>query len=270
MNQFNTDQNKGLIWGLMERAGKFNQLPRNMDIKPIFEKHIQEIEVKGNINSSLVDLNKQFMSSFLGDISRFNSPDAIKKNQVTQFNNNLQQMENSFKDSMAQPTPPSVDFSDKGDAPITDIDDLLAKQMEKRKLDVPKIETQDTAAVQDWLNGSSNALPNIVAPPVSNSNEVNHGRNISIGETLDSSTLQNQVIEIGKKREPEKKVRWQDTSQTTNNKPALPSLPSIPTLTTDVKPQMNLDSKTLNDALLKILKNQEYIINAIHDLQDRI
>ena len=269
MNQFNTDQNKGLIWGLMERAGKFNQLPRNMDIKPIFEKHIQEIEVRGNINASLVELNKQFMSSFLGDISRFNSPDTIKKNPVTQFNNNLQERENSFKESMTQQLPPSIDFSDKEEGPISDIDNLLAKQMEKRKLDVPKIENQDSAAVQDWLNGSSNALPNIIAPPVSNSNEVTQNRNISIGETLDNSTIQNQVIDIDKKREPEKKVRWQDTTSS-NNKPPLPSLPSIPTLTTDVKPQTNSDLKTLNEAVLKILKNQEYIINAIHDLQDRI
>ena len=122
--------------------------------------------------------------------------------------------------------------------------------------------------VQDWLNGSSNALPNIIAPPVSNSNEVTQNRNISIGETLDNSTIQNQVIDIDK-REPEKKVRWQDTTPS-NNKPPLPSLPSIPTLTTDVKPQTNSDLKTLNEAVLKILKNQEYIINAIHDLQDRI
>ena len=42
MNQFNTDQNKGLIWGLMERAGKFNQLQEiwilNLYLKNIFKK----------------------------------------------------------------------------------------------------------------------------------------------------------------------------------------------------------------------------------------
>ena len=30
------------------------------------------------------------------------------------------------------------------------------------------------------------------------------------------------------------------------------------------------DNTDIRDAIVKILKNQEYIINAIHDLQDRI
>ena len=99
MNQFNTDKNKGMLWNLMQNNGKFNQLPPKMDIKPIFEKHIQEIEVKGNINTSLVELNKQFISSFLGDINRFNNPESIRKNKTEMFNNNLQERENSFKQS---------------------------------------------------------------------------------------------------------------------------------------------------------------------------
>lgn len=267
MNQFNTDKNKGMLWNLMQNNGKFNQLPPKMDIKPIFEKHIQEIEVKGNINTSLVELNKQFISSFLGDINRFNNPESIRKNQTEMFNNNLQERENSFKQSMAQPLPPSVDFSDKEDTPISDIDSLLAKQMEKRKLDVPKLENQDTAAVQDWLNGSSNSMPNIVAPPIGDNS---FGKNISIGETITNTDVQNEIIEIGKKRENvviEKKVKWDDEVK--------PKLPDISELTkSNVESNSNISNskelKTINEALIKVLKNQEYIINSIHDLQDRI
>ena len=92
MNQFNTDQNKGLLWNLLVNNGKFNQLPPKMDIKPILENHIQEIEVQGDINAPLVKLNKLFISSFLSDINRFNNPESIKKSQTENFNNNL----NSF------------------------------------------------------------------------------------------------------------------------------------------------------------------------------
>jgi len=266
MNQFNTDQNKGLLWNLLVNNGKFNQLPPKMDIKPIFENHIQEIEVQGDINAPLVKLNKLFISSFLNDINRFNNPESIKKSQTENFNNNLQQRENSFKDSMVQPTPPSIDFCDKEDVPIGDIDNLLAKQMEKRKLDLPKIENQDTTAVQDWLNGGTNSMPNIVAPPIG---ENTFGKNISIGETITNSEVQNEVIDIGKKRENvviEKKVKWDDEVK--------PKLPDISELT---KPggdsNSNITSskelKTINEALIKVLKNQDYIINAIHDIQDR-
>lgn len=265
MNQFNTDTNKGMLWTLMLNNGKFNQLPPKMDIKPIFEKHIQEIEVKGDINAPLVNLNKLFISSFLGDINRFNNPTMIKKSQTDTFNNNLQKREDSFKQSMTQPSPPNVDFSDKEDAPIGDIDNLLAKQMEKRNLDVPKLENQDTAAVQDWLNGSTNSMPNIVAPPLTDNT---FGKNISIGETITNSEVQNEIIEIGKKRENvviEKKVKWDDEF-----KPKLQDISVLTKTSGDSNISSSKELKTINEALIKVLKNQDYIMNAIHDLQDRI
>ena len=248
MNQFNTQQNKGMLWNILRNGGKFEKLPANFDTQRVFEKHIAQIETKCDINSKLIDLNKQFISSFVNDVSRFESPDVLKKNKVEQFNNSLKQQEDSFNSAMARPIPKTVDFTDKEDEPITNIDDLIAEQMEKRKLDIPKADATDKAAVQDWLNGTSNALP------IDN----NTGRNIKIGETVDNSSIENVVIDIKHpKPKQEKKVTWQD------NKPSLPNLSEL------VKPQISED-KTIHEALLKILKNQEYMINAIHDLQDRI
>lgn len=250
MNQFNTQENKGMLWGILQNAGKFNKLPANFDTQRVFEKHIAQIETKCEINSKLIDLNKQFISAFVNDVSRFESPDVIKKNKVEQFNNSLKQQEDSFNSAMARPMPKTVDFSDKEDEPITNIDDLIAQQLEKRKLDIPKADGNDKAAVQDWLNGTSNAVP------IDN----NINRNIKIGETIDNTNIENVVIDINKNKQttkPEKKVTWQDS------KPPLPNLSSVNTEETKL-------DKTIHEALLKILKNQDYIINAIHDLQDRI
>ena len=249
MNQFNTQENKGMLWGILQNAGKFNKLPANFDTQRVFEKHIAQIETKCELNSKLIDLNKQFISAFVNDVSRFESPDVIKKNKVEQFNNSLKQQEDSFNSAMARPMPKTVDFSDKEDEPITNIDDLIAQQLEKRKLDIPKADGNDKAAVQDWLNGTSNAVP---------IDNTNNSRNIKIGETIDNTNIENVVIDINKQTtKPEKKVTWQDS------KPPLPNLSSVNT------EQTKLD-KTIHEALLKILKNQDYMINAIHDLQDRI
>lgn len=246
MNQFNTQENKGMLWSILQNAGKFNKLPANFDTQRVFEKHIAQIETKCEINSKLIDLNKQFISAFVNDVSRFESPDVIKKNKVEQFNNSLKQQEDSFNSAMARPMPKTVDFSDKEDEPITNIDDLIAQQLEKRKLDIPKADGNDKAAVQDWLNGTSNAVP------------IDNSRNIKIGETIENTNIENVVIDINKQTtKPEKKVTWQDS------KPPLPNLSSV---NTDETKQ----DKTIHDALLKILKNQDYMINAIHDLQDRI
>ena len=251
MNQFNTKENKAMLWTILQNGGKFQKLPANFDTQRVFEKHISQIETKCEINSKLIDLNKQFISAFVNDVSRFESPDVIK-NKVEQFNYSLKQQEDSFNNAMARPIPKTVDFTDKEDEPITNIDDLIAEQLEKRKLDIPKTDGSDKAAVQDWLNGTSNALP------IDNKN----GRNIKIGETVDNINIENEVIDIKQtNKKPvtkqEKKVTWQD------------SKPPLPSLNESNNQESKLD-KTIHEALLKILKNQEYMINAIHDLQDRI
>ena len=164
---------------------------------------------------------------------------------MEQFNNSLKQQEDSFNSAMVRPMPKTVDFSDKEDEPITNIDDLIAQQLEKRKLDIPKADGNDKAAVQDWLNGTSNAVP------------IDNSRNIKIGETIENTNIENVVIDINKQTTKPEKVTWQDS------KPPLPNLSSV---NTDETKQ----DKTIHEALLKILKNQDYMINAIHDLQDRI
>ena len=76
----------------------------------MFEKHVAQIETKCHIESKLIDLNKQFIAAFVNDVSRFESPDVLKKNKVEQFNNNLKQQEDSFNSAMARPMPQTVDF----------------------------------------------------------------------------------------------------------------------------------------------------------------
>ena len=251
MNQFNTQQNKGLLWNILQNGGKFNNLPSNFDVKTVFENHIRDVSSRARQNTKLIDLNKHFISSFVTDISRFESPDIIKKNRADNFNNNLKQQEDNFNSAMARPMPKTVDFSDKEDEPITDIESLIAKQLEKRNLDIPSIDNNDTAAVQDWLNGNSNSIPG-----------GQNNKNIKIGEELEN--IENSIIDLNTKkptRKSEKRVTWNDEKKESN----LPDLTSL-----NKEDAAVIQDKTIHDALLKILKNQDYIINAIHDLQDRI
>ena len=37
MNQFNTQENKGMLWSILQNAGKFNKLPANFDTQRVFE-----------------------------------------------------------------------------------------------------------------------------------------------------------------------------------------------------------------------------------------
>jgi hypothetical protein len=242
MNVFNTDNNKGMLWSLMDKQNKFNGVPSHVNIGEIFESHVKKTEIKCKGNESLVNMNKLFLASLLEDISIYTSPSLLKKNKTESFNNTLQEKEQSFKDMMKVPAPATVDFGDKnGDEPIGNIDELLSKQLEKRNLDTPSYNNIDETSVKEWLTGESSNLP-----PTQPKNKDAH---IKIGELVN----QNVVLDITPIK---KNVKWAE--ETNDIDPPI------------VGSEINENDIDMRTAIIKILKNQEYIINAIHDLQDRV
>jgi hypothetical protein len=260
MNEFNSDNNKAMLWTLMDKQGKFNNIPANINISTLFESSIKQIEIKCTGKESLVNMNKSFLSAMIKSLSIYTSPSVLKKNKTEMFNNSLQEKEQSFKDMMKVPAPATVDFRD-ADEPIANIDDLLSKQLEKRNLDMPSYGNIDETSVKEWLTGESSNLPP--------SKPKNPDVHIKIGELVN----QNSVLDIT----PIKKtVQWSDNNNSKNSTSDI--MPSIST-SDDIISEVDNSSEAIgseipndNDvrtSLLKILKNQEYIINAIHDLQDR-
>lgn len=251
MNVFNTDKNKSMLWSILDKQGKFNHVPQNVNIVKIFESTIKQTEIQCNGNETLVNMNKSFLSGMIKELSIYISPSVLKKNKTEMFNNSLQEKEQSFKDMMKVPTPATVDFSDgKGDEPIGNIDELLSKQLEKRNLDMPTYNNIDENSVKEWLTGESSTLP----PPKPKNTEAH----IKIGELVN----QNNVLDIT----PIKKtVKWSD--ENTQDISVINDKKNNATEITDKSDEDDIDVRT---ALVKVLKNQEYIINAIHDLQDRI
>ena len=246
MNVFNKDANKAMLWSLLDKQGKFNTIPVSFNINELFEKNIKNTQQQCSGNEKLVNINKAFIAAILQDLSIFTAPSLIKKNKTETFNNNLQEKEQSFKDMMKVPAPTTVDFSDKnGDGPIQNIDDLLSKQLEKRNLDTSTFNNNvDETSVKEWLTGESSSLP-----PQAPKNKEAH---IKIGELV----AENVIVT------PIKTVRF---SSDETVMPDIAEPTSIVTATAVIA-----DDDDVRTAVMKILKNQEYIINAIHDLQDRI
>ena len=85
--------------------------------------------------------------------------------------------------------------------------------------------------------------------------------NITIGNTIDSP--ENTIIDLNNLNKDKKKSVWEDSV-------AKVTLPNINDMLSSVQDTKSIDTKSIEVALIKILKNQEYMINAIHDLQDRI
>ena len=242
MNVFNTDNNKGMLWSLMEKQGKFSTVPSNINIGDLFESNVKNTEIKCKGNESLVNMNKSFLGAMMKDLSIYTAPSLLKKNKTELFNNTLMEKEKSFKDMMQVPAPATLDFSDgKGDGPIGNIDELLSKQLDKRNLDMPAYNNMDETVVKEWLTGESSNLPT----------SKNKEAHIKIGELVNH----NISLDIT----PSKKtVKWSDDNSSENNTIPETDFPS------------DINNVDLRGSILKILKNQDYIINAIHDLQDRI
>jgi hypothetical protein len=268
MNEFNTNKNKELLWNLLNTSGKFTNLPTQLNVKDIFENHVSKVEIASPANISLVDLNKRFLGSVLSELNRYKSPDVLRKQSSDKFTSSLKSAEDSFRNSMSAPAPPQIDFTDKSvdvEQPIDDMDSLLAQQLEKRQFDIPTINNTDQSAVQDWINGASNKMP-----LGDDSQNGTVSKNIKIGDNINGGEIQNSIIEITPSKNPavvadsrgvsSKRVSWED------EKPTRQPLPNLAEITGD----NTVNKSSIEEALLKILKNQDYIINAIHDLQDRI
>jgi len=270
MNEFNTNKNKEMLWNLLLKQGKFNNLPADYNPQQLFEKHISQVEIKSGMNTPLVNLNKSFLSSFLGEINMYTTnPQDIKKQQADRFNSILKEKQDSFDDAMKLKTPEAIDFSDKNeDTPIGDIERLIEEQRAKRNLEIPKAPQTDERSVQDWLSGNSSTAP-IPIGDMNNGGELNAGgdtksKNITIGDTV--SNPQNTIIHLQPPvKEVKKSVKWEDSVAK-----AAPPLPSVNDMLSNVQETKPINTKSIEAALIKILKNQEYMINAIHDLQDRI
>ena len=90
--------------------------------------------------------------------------------------------------------------------------------------------------------------------------------NITIGDTIIIHKILLSIRSVknnNNEKPPNKKnVKWQDS---VSKQP----LPNINDMMSGSQKQ-NSSNKNIEAALLKILKNQEYMINAINDLQDRI
>ena len=49
MNEFNTNKNKEMLWNLLLKQGKFNNLPADYNPQQLFEKHISQVEIKSGM-----------------------------------------------------------------------------------------------------------------------------------------------------------------------------------------------------------------------------
>ena len=154
--EFNSNNNKGLIWGLLQESNIFQgiddkQFPK---IKAILEDTINNIEATQSTND-LMTKNKMAMEELIfkinteknrkvksSKVQMIYTSDDLSKQREDNFNSKLKQQQDNLNTYINPKTPEEPKFKDDGDKPIGgDMDRLIAERMasRERELDIPQI-----------------------------------------------------------------------------------------------------------------------------------
>ena len=170
--EFNSNDNKGLIWGLLQESNIFQGIDDKQfsKIQGILEETINYIETS-KPTSDLMTKNKMAMEELIYKINtEKNKPvktskvqmiytsDDLSKQREDNFNNKLKQQQDNLNTYINPKVPEEPKFKDDGDKPIgDDMDRLIAERManRERELDVPQISKE----AEEWINNSKEVKP---------------------------------------------------------------------------------------------------------------
>ena len=148
MAGFSENSNKSMIWDMLVENGTFNKLTNEQkpEITARFDKIVQEIN-SSEPNETLINKNKSLILKITEVANTiFNSSQTTKHVPITsseimnirqeQFTDSLKSKQNEFDTFMKRETPSDIDFSDKLDEPIGNLDSMMSQAMATREIDM--------------------------------------------------------------------------------------------------------------------------------------
>jgi hypothetical protein len=259
MPNFNTPQNKGVIWNLMFEGGVFQGIndSRVQSVKDDFDAKVNDIEARNPGSENLTDLNKAVITEMMNDVKKYKTAQPTAGSKKTapanqerpgvprgtakevsdqrqkQFQKGLETRQNDFSDMMNEGKPDTIDFSDKNDKPIgAEMDNMVASFIAARENQLNVVlDTQDSKEAGEWINKDN----------------TNSSQHIKIGDDakLDTSN----IVEVAP---APKKVSFVQ-----NNAPT-----EIPDFLNKLKKKPD-DSRALHEKLDQILRGQEEILSLL-------
>jgi len=205
------ESNKHMLWDVLKGLVSENELQvTDVDgFKEFFENKCKYYHSKRFDYNGLSEVNKKIISesfNFLKSASNDNK--LLMFRDYEQFGNKkvvksmsigkrYKEHEKNFKKMINKSTPDDIDFSEKADAPIADMGNMLSKTMEQRESELNNItQRYDQGDSLKWLN--SGGAPKLKI----------HDDNF---EYLDKNNVEMVVNE--KKKKPTKKVKFKSSLQ---------------------------------------------------------
>lgn len=148
MAGFAENSNKSMIWNMLLENGTFNKLTNEQkpQITDNFDKIVREIN-STEPNETLVNKNKSLILKITEVTNTmYNSSPITKTEPITsseiiglrreQFSDSLKNKQSEFDTFMKRETPSDIDFSDKLDEPIKNLDSMMSQAMASREIDM--------------------------------------------------------------------------------------------------------------------------------------
>ena len=148
MAGFAENSNKSMIWNMLLENGTFNKLTNEQkpQITENFDKIVGEIN-SAEPNETLVNKNKSLIlkitevANTMYNSSPMTKPTPITSSEIInlrqeQFSDSLKNKQTEFDTFMKRETPSDIDFSDKLDKPIGNLDSMMSQAMASREIDM--------------------------------------------------------------------------------------------------------------------------------------
>jgi hypothetical protein len=225
---FLTKQNVSLLWEVIMDNEIMKNKPQNeiSQIIDIFNVNLKKFHDSTN-NNNLTDLNKNYITVMMNFINKnFSKPSSsssssslsnqkkplvtyeeIQNDRLSKFEKDYNSRQQEFTSAMALPVPPTPDFSDKKDEPLSEIEVEVKRYMAQRNYDVEQLSkslnnnnNNDSQQASSWLKPQETSLKSdkqlsTVNPAINNpikyikiDNETNISKNIIQNDMIDLTT----------------------------------------------------------------------------------
>ena len=237
LSQFTNKQNMNLLWDVLLDELHINTNNKSVitNVKAVFEGNVKPFTSKANPKSSIMELNKQFLSQVVLAVNRLfpnftKQEQNIKRITITNeevsepykiedihasrqsdFEKELERKRVDLDTYMTPQKPRELDFSDRGlDGKITAMDSLVAEKMAQRNLEIEQFQSgnHNTSGVdpEKWLKSSETSVK---GEKIISSKNQNQNQNQNRLKHINIDDNNNISLTIQENKTP-KKVSWDD------------------------------------------------------------
>jgi hypothetical protein len=228
-NDFLTKQNVSLLWEVIMDDDIMKNKPQTevSQIIDIFNVNLKKFHDSTN-NNNLTELNKNYITVMMNFINKnFSKPvqqvvkkplvtyEELQNDRLSKFEKDLNSRQQDFTSAMALPVPPTPDFSDKKDEPLSEIEVEVKRYMAQRNYDVEQlnktITNSNDGQASSWLKPQETSLKAEKMPlPQLNKNPIKYIK-IDNETNVSKNVIQKDVIDLNNNNNNKKKViSWAD------------------------------------------------------------